>query len=209
MTAAEGRSSHLKLACLQPVQWNALRCHHRQCHDSEGQLALVRGHQLRSTKGPPEWEGKAARSSDFGLSGVEQHTGKVCSLTAWATKVHGMGKQIEKLNSFYTEYVPDGSKEGSRENLFRAGHGGNGSRMGMEVLTLKGTLAFHTAGARSVQSLPRREKHYTFMKYLCQPSRSAVHHCFSHRLLLQRCSTSQRTTSHLEITQTLPPLYQK
>lgn len=47
----------------------------------------------------------------------------------------------------------------------------------MEVLTLKGTVAFHTARAKSVQSLPRREKHHTFMKYLCQPSRSAVHLC--------------------------------
>lgn len=117
-------------------------------------------------------------------------------------KTNGAGQQL------FRAYGPDGCKEGIRENLFRAGHGRNGSRMGIEVPSSNGTVAFHAASVKSVQSLPRRERHYTFMKYLCQLSCSAVHHCFSHRLLLQRCFTGQRKTLDLKTIQTLPPHYQ-
>lgn len=67
------------------------------------------------------------------------------------------GKTNEAGQQFYRACGPDGCKEGNRETVFRGGHDGNGSRMGMEVLTLKGTMAFNSARAKSVQSLPRRE----------------------------------------------------
>lgn len=162
MTAAEGWSSYLKLACLQPVRWNALRCHHRQCHGCEGQLALVRGHQLRSIKGPPGWEGKTARTSGFGLSRIEQHTGKVCSFTAWATKVHGIGKQTEQPSSFTEHMVLMAARMAAGKTYLS---------LDMECpwiivgwgwkVILKKVLWLFILLKTGQSSLPRREGHYT------------------------------------------------
>lgn len=74
-----------------------------------GQLSLVKGHQLRGTKIPSGWEikaAKAARSSGFGVSRLEQHTGRVHSLTTRATNVRGMGKHLEWPSSFTEQMSP-------------------------------------------------------------------------------------------------------